>query len=153
MTARDVFIAAPKEEDPAERQASLDAACARQGPRPTGVTVMSESADNRPAGQPGDNGLSVRWDDSGMRSSYSNVCHATGTREEIILLFGVHQAWQSGVKEVTVQLQDRIVLSPYAAKRLDLLLNRVIREYENRYGPLTIEGADRAGLSERLPTG
>jgi hypothetical protein len=114
---------------------------------------MSERSENRPAAQSGDGALSVRWDDSNMRSQYSNVCNVTGTREEIILLFGVHQAWQSGVKEVTVQLQDRIILSPYAAKRLNLLLNRVIREYENRYGPLPIEAGEQGGLSERLPTG
>ena len=34
----------------------------------------------------------VTWDDSNMRSLYSNVCNVTGTREEIVLLFGVHQA-------------------------------------------------------------
>ncbi len=114
---------------------------------------MNDRVENRSAAQAGEGGLSVRWDDSNMRSQYSNVCHVTGTREEIILLFGVHQAWQSGAKEVKVQLQDRIILSPYAAKRLDLLLNRAIREYENRYGPLALEAAEQGVVSERLPTG
>jgi hypothetical protein len=96
--------------------------------------------------------LNIRWDDTNLKSLYSNVCNVTGTREEIILLFGVHQAWQSGVTEVAVQLQDRVILSPYAAKRLSLLLNRAIREYENRYGILPLEAADQGVLSERLPT-
>src|SRR5262249_39633722 len=95
-------------------------------------------------------GVSVRWDDSNMRSTYSNVCNATGTREELVLLFGVHQAWQSGVKEVTVQLQERIILSPYAAKRLNLLLTRLLKEYESRYGPLNIDTT--AGPGESLPS-
>jgi len=84
-----------------------------------------------------------------MRSQYSNVCNVAGTREEIILLFGVHQAWRPDLKELTVQLQDRIVLNPYAAKRLNLLLSRVLKEYETRYGALQIEGT-RPG--ESLPT-
>jgi hypothetical protein len=92
----------------------------------------------------------IRWDDSNMRSTYSNVCNVLGTREELVLLFGVHQAWRRDAEEVTVQLQDRIILSPYAAKRLNLLLTRALREYESRYGPLNIEATEVPGQS--LPT-
>src|SRR5436190_7675900 len=79
----------------------------------------------------------VKWDDANMKSSYANVCNVTSTREEVVMLFGMHQAWQSGQKEVTVQLNDRIVLSPFAAKRLATLLNNVLTEYEKRYGSLS----------------
>jgi hypothetical protein len=74
-----------------------------------------------------------------MRNSYSNACNVTGTREEIVLLFGVNQTRESGVKDLVVQLQDRIILSPFAAKRLNVLLSRVLREYESRYGSVHIE--------------
>jgi len=83
--------------------------------------------------------VKVRWDDTNMRNVYSNVCNVAGTREEIVLLFGMNQAWHSGQKEVTVQLADRIVLSPFVAKRLAALLNNVIRDYESRFGALDIE--------------
>ena len=82
--------------------------------------------------------VKIRWDDSNMRSTYSNVANVAGTREEIVLLFGMNQAWHSGQKEVTVQLTDRIVLSPFAAKRMAILLQNVIRDYESRYGELDI---------------
>ena len=59
----------------------------------------------------------IMWDDSNMRSVYANVSNVMGTREEIILLFGMNQAWRFDQKEVKVQLTDRIVLSPFAAKR------------------------------------
>ena len=95
----------------------------------------------------------VRWDDSGMRSLYANVVNATGTREEIVLLFGIHQAWHGAVKEVTVQLQDRVILSPYAAKRLHMLLGHVLREYESRYGALKVDSTSgQVGPSESLPS-
>jgi hypothetical protein len=81
----------------------------------------------------------VVWDDSRMNTSYSNVCNVLGSREEITLLFGANQAWHSGQKEVKVLLSDRVVLNPYAAKRLASLLDRVLREYETRYGELKIE--------------
>ena len=80
----------------------------------------------------------IVWDDANMRSVYANVANVAGGREEIVLLFGMNQAWHAGQKEVTVQLTDRIVLSPFAAKRLSILLNNVLQDYEKRYGVLEV---------------
>ena len=80
----------------------------------------------------------IVWDDSQMQSFYANVCNAAGTREEIVLLFGTNQAWHSGQAEVKIQLADRIVMSPFVAKRLAALLNRILEDYEVRYGPLVM---------------
>ncbi len=82
--------------------------------------------------------IKIKWDDSSMRSVYANVCNVAGTREEIVLLFGMNQAWHSGQKEVTIQLADRIVMSPFVAKRLATLLNNVIKDYESKYGALEV---------------
>jgi hypothetical protein len=86
-------------------------------------------------GQPQD-GMRVRWDDTQMKSSYANVCNVASTREEVVFLFGVNQAWHAGQREIPVQLTDRVIMSPHAAKRLALLLENVLREYENRFGKL-----------------
>lgn len=101
---------------------------------------MSDEKTAEMSGTTNPNLPKVTWDDSHMKSSYANVCNVTSTREEVVLLFGMHQAWQSGQKEVTVQLTDRIVLSPFAAKRLVNLLNNVIGEYERRFGSLSNDG-------------
>src|SRR5689334_15235448 len=85
-------------------------------------------------------GTKIRWDDTNMKSAYANVCNVTSTREEVVLLFGVNQAWNRGQKEVTIQLTDRIIVSPFAAKRLSILLGAVVKEYENRFGQLNVEG-------------
>jgi len=81
----------------------------------------------------------VRWDDSKMNSTYANVCNVASTREEVTLLFGTNQTWHTGGKEVIVELSDRIILNPYAAKRLAGLLNAVIKQYENRFGTIDVE--------------
>ena len=86
-------------------------------------------------------GTKIKWDDANMKSSYANVCNVTSTREEVVMLFGMNQAWNRGQKEVTIQLTDRIVISPYAAKRLNLLLQGVVAEYEKRFGTLNVDGA------------
>lgn len=80
---------------------------------------------------------SVVWDDSKMNSSYANVCNIASTREEVTLLFGTNQTWHTGQKEVKVVLSDRIIISPYAAKRMLGLLQNVITEYESRFGDLS----------------
>ena len=80
----------------------------------------------------------VKWDDSNMNTTYANVCNVTGTREEVALLFGTNQTLYTGQKEVTVKVTNRIVLSPYAAKRLQVLLGEVIKQYESKFGALEI---------------
>ncbi len=86
----------------------------------------------------------IRWDGSHMKSTYANVCNVASTREEVTLLFGTNQTWNRDQQEVTVELSDRIILNPYAAKRLLLLLQGVIAEYEQRFGTIDI-GAGTGG--------
>jgi len=80
----------------------------------------------------GNKQVKIRWDNSNMRSAYSNVFNVAGTREEVVVLFGMNQAWDANQKELKVQLSDRIVLSPFVAKRLSVVLGNVIRDYESR---------------------
>jgi len=86
-------------------------------------------------------GTKIKWDDSNMRSSYANVCNVTSTREEVVMLFGMNQAWNRGQEEVTIQRTDRIVISPYGARRLAVLLGGGVKEYESRFGALNIDPA------------
>jgi hypothetical protein len=81
----------------------------------------------------------LRWDDSKMTSTYANVCNVSSTREEVTMLFGTNQSWHTGQSELTVQLTNRIILNPFAAKRLALLLGNILREYEARFGELKID--------------
>lgn len=78
----------------------------------------------------------VNWDDSNMKSVYANVANVASTREEVVILFGTNQAWKGVEEEVTIQLSDRVILSPFAAKRLATLLNNVVGQYEARFGSL-----------------
>jgi len=80
----------------------------------------------------------IHWDESRITSTYANVCNVLGTREEIALLFGTSANWQQESNEVTVNLSHRIVLNPYAAKRLMTMLEIGIKQYEARYGDLKL---------------
>ena len=84
-------------------------------------------------------GTKLRWDDTQMKSSYANVCNVSHTREEVVMLFGINQAWNRYAPEVTIQLTDRIILNPHVAKSLVTVLANVVREYEAKFGTLAVE--------------
>ena len=85
--------------------------------------------------------LSIQWDDSDMESLYANVATATANREEFFLLFGTHQNWRGAQPkngEVSVALSKRIVMSPFAAKRMAAILDRSLEVYEKQFGKIDI---------------
>ena len=86
-----------------------------------------------------DNQVRVNWNTASMTTSYANVANVSSTREEFTLLFGTNQTVQSASRELTVELTDRVILNPYAAKRLMMVLDNVIKAYEQRFGALPLE--------------
>ena len=111
-----------------------------QQPPPVTPTEQPQ-VQTQPSGQ-----LQVRWDDANMTTSYANVVNVASTREEVTLFFGTNQTWNVvDTRELTVQLSNRVVLNPYAAKRLWTLLGNVLTEYEKRFGSLNIEAGNGAG--------
>ena len=108
----------------------------------TKATTGNDKGNNEGTGapaQPQGSAPRVKWDDSNMRSSYANVVNATSSREEVTIFFGTNQTWSPNDGEFTVLLSERIILNPYAAKRLILLLGNVLKEYESRYGVLELD--------------
>lgn len=93
-------------------------------------SLAGEPAAATPAGQ------RVKWKVENLKSSYVNFANANSTREEVVLNFGVNEAWDRAQGEVEIALNHRIAMSPFAAKRLADLLTRLMGEYEKRYGPL-----------------
>ena len=92
----------------------------------------------------------VNWDDSSMKTSYANVVNAASTREEVTLFFGTNLTWNPGeAKEFHVRLSDRIVLNPYAAKRLWILVGAILKEYESRFGALNMDIAGDPTVTQR----
>ena len=112
-----------------------------------GGQIMARTANEttpRPEGQ-GTQTPTIRWDTTNLKSAYANVCNVTSTREEVVLNFGINQAWERGAQELKIELTNRLILSPFAAKRLATMLSKLIDEYENRYGKLDVEPAEKAG--------
>ena len=97
--------------------------------------------------KPGPTGPVVKFDDTGIINAYANVCNVSSSREEVVLVFGMNNAWERDASEVHVKLNSRVILSPFAAKRLALLLNSVVQQYETRFGVMDMGAAQ----GERTP--
>ena len=75
-----------------------------------------------------------------MTTHFANVVNLQSTQEQVDLFFGTNQTWAaSGDSQVKVELTNRLIMSPHAAKRLSLALSGVIGEYEGRHGTLKID--------------
>jgi hypothetical protein len=84
-------------------------------------------------------GPMIHWDQAKMKTTYANVCNVSSTREEVSVLFGTNQTVNMAQNGITVELTDRIILNPYAAKRLANILTGVLKQYEAAFGALPID--------------
>ena len=98
--------------------------------------VQAETA--APAAPKPATGPTVKFDDTGITNAYANVCNVSSSREEVVLVFGMNNAWERDASEVRVKLNSRVILSPFAAKRLALLMNSVVQQYETRFGGMDV---------------
>ena len=64
----------------------------------------------------------IEWHDAEMTTSYANICNVAGTGEEVSLFFGTNVSWKGGKNAVQVRLDNRLLLTPFTAKRLHLLI-------------------------------
>lgn len=110
------------------------------------ATSLPSASPSQPS-QPTNAAPMVQFDVSNLQSSYANVCNVSSTREEVVLAFGVNNVWERGQANIQVQLTNRIVLNPYAAKRLAAVLNRVVAEYESTFGTLKDDARPQANAA------
>ena len=78
----------------------------------------------------------IRFDSTNIKSTYCNVCNATSTREEVVINFGINKNWDMAGQDLEVHLEHRVILSPFAAKRLRDMLTQLLVDHEKRYGEL-----------------
>jgi hypothetical protein len=98
------------------------------------------AANPQPAQTEQPRSATVQWIDANMATHFANVVNVQSTREQVDLFFGTNQTWNVvGGGQVAVDLSNRIILTPFAAKRLWSVLGGVLREYETRHGALDLD--------------
>ncbi len=102
--------------------------------------TTSEKQNKSPVSQPGGTSpAQIRWIEAAMQTAFANVVNVQSTREQVDLFFGTNRTWNPETGgEVAIELSHRIILTPFAAKRLATVLGNVLIEYESRFGAIDI---------------
>jgi hypothetical protein len=85
-----------------------------------------------------DRKIQVRMDESQLETTYANVSNVWGTREELMLDFGMSSIRRGIAPSVEIQLRKRIVLTPHNAKRLAIMMAQAVKKYEAQFGEIAI---------------
>jgi hypothetical protein len=117
--------------------------------------LMAANKDNREkpveeqaAEQTGKRQIRVGIDEHALQTSYANAFRTNGTAEEVMLDFGlnlVNPAPQSNAQQpqVVFQVNNRVIMNYFSAKRLAVTLSQLIRRHEEQFGELQLDVAKR----------
>lgn len=113
-----------------------------QAPAGQEQTVEAQAAE-----QTGQRQVRLRIDERTMGTSYANAFRANGTAEEVMLDFGLNLInpvpQEQGQGEIVFQVNERVILNYYSAKRLAITLGQIIRRHEEQFGELQLDVAKR----------
>ncbi|MEX0775045.1 MAG: DUF3467 domain-containing protein [Phycisphaeraceae bacterium] len=99
----------------------------------------SETLDSTAAGG---QQIQIQVDDSDAPVSYCTLVRVGGSAEEIVLDFS-GPLRPTGAKSAVMQVEQRIFMNPWAAKRLAMALSQAIQRYEDAYGDLELDERKR----------
>lgn len=86
-------------------------------------------------------------DATNLTSSYANVCRIAQTPNEVIIDFGMNPNFFGQILDEPLKLDQRIILSHDAAKRLCLHLTATVQNFEAKYGPIELDVTKRLKAS------
>jgi len=91
----------------------------------------------------------IIYDSSNIRDSYANAVRLSAVQEEVVVGFGISQSPDPSKSDAEVRSIASIILNPFEAKRLALLLDNAVQDYEAKYGPLEMEPHRSTGTGEK----
>ncbi len=120
-------------------------------------TPPSDSVESQAREQTGQRQVRLRLDRREMKTAYANAFQTNATAEEVLIEFGLNQVIPTGTgadggnveSEILFQISDRVILNYYSAKRLAMSLSQLVRRYEQQFGELKLNSAER---SQAAPT-
>lgn len=118
-------MAKDKEDAPVEEDAAVEEVAAEE-------TAAEETAQEAPAAR---QRVAVQVDDSGSSCSYANFCRVTGSPEELIIDFALNPQ-PMGVPSEAIDIDQRVVMNYYTAKRMLAALQMSIQRHEAVFGVL-----------------
>jgi len=96
--------------------------------------------------------VQLMLDERDMRTSFCNAYRIHTTAEEVVLDFGFNMANpnpQSGQQQLLFKVNDRIIMSYPNVKRLAASLSQLVNRYEQSFGQIPMQPAQRAPQAGR----
>lgn len=85
----------------------------------------------------------LRVDERNLKTSYANAFRTNGTAEEVMLDFGLNllaaPSKEGGQSDIIFQVNERVILNYFQAKRLALALGQIITRHEAQFGELELD--------------
>ncbi len=88
------------------------------------------------------NQIQISIDDSDAQTTYSSLVRVGGSAEELVLDFS-GPLRPTGPKSAVMKVDQRIIMNPWAAKRLHMAIEQAIQRYEETYGSLEVDERKR----------
>ena len=118
--------------------------------------VNNGSVEQQASEQTGQQQVRRRVDERNMATNYANAFRTNGTAEEVMLDFGLNVVGQGGAAEgdkptpeILFQVNQRVIMNYYSAKRLAITLSQLIRRHEDQFGELEMNVANRRKDAEQ----
>ena len=92
----------------------------------------------------------IQVNESKAVTSYANFCRVTGTPEELIVDFALNPQ-PTGVPTKPIEIDQRIILNFYTAKRLLAALQMSLQRHEQAFGVLETDIQKRIRPSAQQP--
>ncbi len=102
----------------------------------------SETLESMAANQQQQQQIQIQVDDAEAPATYCTLVRVGGSAEEMVLDFA-GPLKPTGPKTAVMQVENRIFMNPYAAKRLQMALKQAIERYEEAYGELELDERKR----------
>lgn len=82
-------------------------------------------------------------DQEKLTSSYANICRIAQTPNEVVIDFGMNLNFYGQIVDEPAKLDQRIIMTHEAAKRLCIHLTQTIQAFEAKYGVIELDVAKR----------
>jgi hypothetical protein len=109
--------------------------------------AQKDTIEDQARDQTGQQRIRIRIDESNLKTSYVSGFRPTMTAEEVMLDFGLNVVRPTGEKEQPSEIvfysNSRVIMSYYSAKRLAIALGRIVRRFEQQFGEIELNAANR----------
>ncbi len=114
---------------------------------PIDAGLHEDTIEDQAREQTGQRQMRIRIDESNVQTTYVSGYRPTMTAEELMLDFGLNIVRPTGDQdqpvEIVFQVNSRVIMSYYSAKRLAIALGRIVRRFEDQFGEIELNAANR----------